>query len=254
MARVTRTCSPSGCDDTLTPIDDRELANQRGHTHELVVPPTPGLYRVQIAADDALPATLDVWATGEGTTGYAGDGIVADRTTYRPGDTARLAFGADLAAPTILLTIEHAGAVDARVIPLGSTAEGVEVAIARACARSPCALPAEPRPSLPARAARPRATANPRSTASSSDSSAAPPALSSARRARTAASSAVTAATSARISTALRRAAVARSAARPRAPDYSRSCAGDAASTASVSSSASVVRSASASAPDASCA
>jgi len=134
MARVTRTCSPSGCDDTLTPIDDRELAIHRGRTLEQVVPPTPGLYRVQIAADDALPVTLDVWATGEGTTGYAGDGIVADRTTYRPGDTARLAFGADLAEPTILLTIEHAGAVDARVIHLGSTAEGVEVAIARAWA------------------------------------------------------------------------------------------------------------------------
>ena len=134
MARVTRTCSPSGCDETLTPVDDRELAIHRGRTLEQVVPPTPGLYRVRIAADDALPVTLDVWATGEGTTGYAGDGVVADRTTYRPGDTARLAFAADLPEPTILLTIEHAGAIDARVIHLGSTAEGVEVAIARAWA------------------------------------------------------------------------------------------------------------------------
>lgn len=134
MARVTRTCSPSGCDETLTPIDDRELAIHRGRTLEQVLPPAPGLYRVRIAADDALPVTLDVWATGEGTTGYAGDGIVADRASYRPGDTARIALAADLPEPTILLTIEHAGTVDARVIHLGSTAEGIEVAIARAWA------------------------------------------------------------------------------------------------------------------------
>ncbi|HSN29725.1 MAG TPA: hypothetical protein VLT45_25735, partial [Kofleriaceae bacterium] len=134
MTRVTRTCSPSGCDDTETPIDDRELEIHRGRTLEQVLPPTPGLYRVRIAADDALPVTFDLWATGEGTTGYAGDGIVADRASYHPGDTARIALAADLPEPTILLTIEHAGAVDARVIHLGSTAEGLEVAIARAWA------------------------------------------------------------------------------------------------------------------------
>lgn len=132
MTRVTRTCTGSDCDDTETPIDDRELAIHRGRTLEQVVPPTPGLYRVRIAADDALPVAIDLWATGEGTSGYAGDGIVADRPSYRPGDTARIALAADLPEPTILLTIEHAGAVDARVIHLGSTAEGLEVAIARA--------------------------------------------------------------------------------------------------------------------------
>ena len=133
MTRVTRTCSPSGCDDTETPVDDRELEIHRGRTLEQVLPPTPGLYRVRIAADDALPVTLDLWATGDGPTGYAGDGIVADRASYRPGDTARLAIAADLPEPTILLTIEHAGAgIDARVIHLASTAEGLEVAIARA--------------------------------------------------------------------------------------------------------------------------
>ncbi|MBV8762840.1 MAG: hypothetical protein JO257_36485 [Deltaproteobacteria bacterium] len=134
MTRVTRTCTPSGCDDAETPIDDRELAIHRGRTLEQVMPPTPGLYRVRIAADDALPVTIDLWATGEGTTGYAGDGIALDRASYRPGDTARIALAADLPEPTILLTIEHAGVVDARVIHLGSTAEGLEVAIARAWA------------------------------------------------------------------------------------------------------------------------
>ncbi len=134
LTRVTRTCSASGCDDTEAPIDDRELAIHRGRTLEQVVPPTPGLYRVRIAADDALPVAFELWATGEGTTGYAGDGIVADRASYRPGDTARLALAADLPEPTILLTIEHAGTVDARVIHLGSTAEGLEIAIARAWA------------------------------------------------------------------------------------------------------------------------
>ena len=53
-----------------------------------------------------------------GSTGYAGEGVIADRATYRPGDTARLALAADLPEPTILLAIEHDGTVDARVIDL----------------------------------------------------------------------------------------------------------------------------------------
>ena len=132
MTRVERTCDPKGCEDRETPVEEREVAIARGRTLESVVPAVPGLYRVRVAADDALPVTLDLWATGEGTTGYAGDGVIADRASYRPGDTARLALAADLPEPTILLAIEHDGTVDARVIHLGSTAEGLEVAIARA--------------------------------------------------------------------------------------------------------------------------
>jgi hypothetical protein len=132
VTRVERTCDAAGCEDRESAVEAREVEIARGRTLESVVPETPGLYRVRIAADDALPVTLDLWATGEGRSGYAGDGIVADRTSYRPGDTLRLALAADLPEPTILLAIEHDGTVDARVIHLGSTAEGLEIAVARA--------------------------------------------------------------------------------------------------------------------------
>jgi len=136
VTRVERTCDPKGCEDRESPVEEREVAIARGRTLESVVPAAPGLYRVRIAADDALPVTMDLWATGEDTTGYSGDGVIADRASYHPGDTARLALAADLPEPTILLAIEHDGTVDARVIHLGSTAEGLEVAIARAWAPS----------------------------------------------------------------------------------------------------------------------
>jgi hypothetical protein len=135
LSRVERTCTARGCDDHETVLEERAAdLPERGHHVEQLAPDAPGVYRVRVSADDAMPLALDLHVTGPGETGYAGDGLVASKPVYHAGDTARLALGAELPEPTILLTLEHGGTVDARVFHLASTAEGLEIVIARSWA------------------------------------------------------------------------------------------------------------------------
>lgn len=137
LSRVERTCTLHGCDDHETVVEEREAdLPARGHHVEQLAPDAPGVYRVRVSADDAMPLAVDLHVTGPGETHYAGEGLVASKPSYRPGDTARLALGAELPEATILLTLEHDGVVDARVFHLASTAEGLEVVIARSWAPS----------------------------------------------------------------------------------------------------------------------
>jgi hypothetical protein len=137
LSRVERTCGAHGCDDRETVIDERQAdLPARGHHVEQLAPDAPGVYRLRVSADDAMPLVLDLDVTGPGETNYAGDGLVASKSTYRAGETARLALGAELPEPTILLTLEHDGVVDARVFHLATTAEGLEIVIARSWAPS----------------------------------------------------------------------------------------------------------------------
>ena len=135
LSRVERTCTLHGCDDHETVLEERpaDLPLRGSHVEQLA-PDAPGVYRVRVTADDAMPLAIDLHVTGAGETHDAGDGLVASKPVYRPGDTARLALGAELPEPTILLTLEHDGVVDARVFHLASTAEGLEVVIARSWA------------------------------------------------------------------------------------------------------------------------
>jgi uncharacterized protein YfaS (alpha-2-macroglobulin family) len=133
LARLERSCEQ--CAEQELAVLDRELdLAPRGHHVEQLLPPEPGVYRVRVTADDALPLVVDLWVTGTGETRHAGDGLIASKPLYRGGETARLAIGADLAEPTILLTLEHDGTVDARVFHLANAAEGLELVIARSWA------------------------------------------------------------------------------------------------------------------------
>lgn len=133
LTRLERTCDE--CTEQELAIVDRDVdLAARGHHVEQLLPPEPGVYRLRVTADHALPLTLDLRVTGTGETHHAGTDLVASKDIYRGGDTARLAIGADLAEPTILLTLEHDGTVDARLFHLASTAEGLELVVARSWA------------------------------------------------------------------------------------------------------------------------
>jgi len=91
--------------------------------------PGGGTYRVEARALDASGneapglATASAWAYGAGESyGPARDDALvdlhADRESYAPGDTARLAVASPFARATALLTIEREGILDARVVQL----------------------------------------------------------------------------------------------------------------------------------------
>ena len=133
LIRLERTCEQ--CAEQELAVLDREVdLAARSHDVEQLLPPDPGVYRLRVTAPDALPLVVDLWVTGTGETRHASDGLVASKDVYRGGDTARLAIGADLAEPTILLTLEHDNTVDARVFHLANAAEGLEVVVARSWA------------------------------------------------------------------------------------------------------------------------
>jgi hypothetical protein len=133
IARVLRSCST--CDEREAPLEtrDADLA-ARGRHIESFTPDAPGLYRVRVVADDAMPLVVELWGTGPGETGYAGAGVIASKPSYHAGDTARLALAGELPEPTVLLVLEHDGVIDARVLHLASTAEGLELVIAKSWA------------------------------------------------------------------------------------------------------------------------
>ena len=133
LTRLERACDQCA-EQELAVLDRDVVLAARGHDVEQLLPPEPGVYRLRVTAADALPLVLELWVTGTGETHHAGDGLVASKDVYRGGDTARLAIGADLAEPTILLTLEHDGTVDARVFHLANAAEGLELVVARSWA------------------------------------------------------------------------------------------------------------------------
>lgn len=142
LARVEHPCEQ--CAEQELAVLDREVdLVARGRRVEPLLPPEPGMYRVRVTAADALPLVVDLWVTGSGASRHAGAGLVASKPLYRAGETARLAIGADLAEPTILLTLEHDGTVDARVFHLANAARVADrrpaVHAARGCARAAAA-------------------------------------------------------------------------------------------------------------------
>jgi uncharacterized protein YfaS (alpha-2-macroglobulin family) len=110
-----------------------------GTATEKLLPKEPGDYVVKVSTVDGhgkpVVASSGLWVIGKGDAFWSGDEsarmtLVASKPSYQIGDRARLSAQAGLAAPTALVTIERDGILDARVVTLASSGEGLEVTIA----------------------------------------------------------------------------------------------------------------------------
>ncbi|MCW5802873.1 MAG: hypothetical protein KIT31_10845 [Deltaproteobacteria bacterium] len=132
------------CDTTekVALTRDVEIAAAGSHT-ERIYPNEPGEYVVKIEGKDgdgnAVAAASQIWVIGKGEAFWSGDEgdrmtLVASKTSYQVGDTARLVAQANLVKPTALVTVERDGVIEASVKRLASASEGVELKIADAWA------------------------------------------------------------------------------------------------------------------------
>lgn len=109
-----------------------------GTATERLYPKEPGDYLVRVETTDArgarVVAASDLWVIGKGEAFWSGDEsarmtLVASKASYRAGDTARLVAQTGLRTPTALVTVERDGILSARVQPMASAAEGIELAV-----------------------------------------------------------------------------------------------------------------------------
>jgi uncharacterized protein YfaS (alpha-2-macroglobulin family) len=104
-----------------------------------ILPRAPGEYLVRLTAKDGRGGTVaaadGVWVLGPGEAFWSGDEsarftLVASKTSYRPGEVARLVPRDNLGPTTALVTLERDGILDATVTPLPSASVGVKVPLA----------------------------------------------------------------------------------------------------------------------------
>jgi uncharacterized protein YfaS (alpha-2-macroglobulin family) len=101
-------------------------------------PPGPGEYALIVEGKDATgnatAAVSHLWSWGEGEASWQADSdqrfdVIADKPSYKVGDTARLLLKTTVRDATGLLTIERDGVIDRRTIKVGSGTSTVEVLI-----------------------------------------------------------------------------------------------------------------------------
>ncbi len=101
-------------------------------------PPEPGLYRIQVASTDALGNAVEtvdsVYVTGSGYAGWAMSDdssleLVPDKSSYAPGETARLLVKTPKEGLNALVTVEREGVLTRDVVHLAGTAETIEIPI-----------------------------------------------------------------------------------------------------------------------------
>jgi uncharacterized protein YfaS (alpha-2-macroglobulin family) len=95
----------------------------------------PGEYVIRVAAPgQAAVAAEMVWVMGKGEAFWSGDEgdrmtVVASKTRYRPGETARLVPQAQLPGALALLTLERDGILSYSLRTMATTGEALEVAV-----------------------------------------------------------------------------------------------------------------------------
>jgi alpha-2-macroglobulin len=103
---------------------------------ERIFPKKPGQYVVRIEATDGrgneVVSSGNVWIIGKGEAFWSGDesarmALVASKTNYKPGETARLVPRTSLKNATALITLERNGVLDAFVQRLSSSSDGIEI-------------------------------------------------------------------------------------------------------------------------------
>jgi hypothetical protein len=111
---------------------------QSGVGTERIMPRHPGEYIVRLEGKDRrgnrIAASSTVWIIGKGEAFWSGDesarmSLVANKTEYEPGETARLVARGAFGAATALVTLERDGVLETRVTRVESSGEGIEVPV-----------------------------------------------------------------------------------------------------------------------------
>jgi len=144
--RQTQACSTSGgfralssCKVVQRKVWSREVAiPATGVATERIIPREPGEYVIRLEAADArghrVAASSYVWVVGKGEAFWSGDesarmSLVASRSEYTPGQTARLVARGALSGSTALVTLERDGILEARVVRVKTSGEGIEIPV-----------------------------------------------------------------------------------------------------------------------------
>lgn len=105
---------------------------------ERIYPEKPGEYIVRIEARDSrgnkVVSSGHIWVLGKGEAFWSGDesariGLIASKSEYKSGDTARLVPRTGLKNATALVTLERNGIIEAFIKPLESSSDGIEIPI-----------------------------------------------------------------------------------------------------------------------------
>jgi len=109
-----------------------------GSGTERIMPRQPGEYIIRLEATDArgnrVAASSYVWVIGKGEAFWSGDesarmSLVASKPRYSPGETARLVARGALSGSTALVTLERDGILEARVVQVKTSGEGIEIPV-----------------------------------------------------------------------------------------------------------------------------
>ncbi|HTM22895.1 MAG TPA: MG2 domain-containing protein, partial [Kofleriaceae bacterium] len=107
-----------------------------GTATEKIMPKHPGEYVIRLETTDAhgnkVMASDWVWILGKGEAFWSGDesarmAVIASKSLYQPGETAKLVPRTDLENATALVTLERNGVLDAFTVHLAGAGEGVSV-------------------------------------------------------------------------------------------------------------------------------
>jgi uncharacterized protein YfaS (alpha-2-macroglobulin family) len=131
--------SYSTCTTKHEPIMSRDIEiPASGAGTERIVPRQPGEYVIRVETKDAKGAAVAsssyVWVLGKGEAFWSGEedarmSLIASKTGYKAGETARLVPRTSMKNPTALVTLERNGILGARVISLEDSAQGIQLPI-----------------------------------------------------------------------------------------------------------------------------
>ncbi|MCX5745401.1 MAG: MG2 domain-containing protein, partial [Proteobacteria bacterium] len=126
------------CKDTVATILEKTVTIAGKPTELEFTPPSGGNYWIEVAStddkDEAALAATALYAYGDGggsweSTDTLSFGIVADKKTYKVGDTATLLLKTDLANATGLVTIERDGVIEQRLVEITPKQKTITVPI-----------------------------------------------------------------------------------------------------------------------------
>jgi hypothetical protein len=125
------------CENKHEVVESRQIKiPASGVATERLVPKKPGDYIVRIEGKDPRGAVVSsstyLWVLGKGENFWSGDEsarmtLIASKTEYEPGETAKLVPRTGLKKPTALVTLERAGVLTAFVKEMESPYEGIRV-------------------------------------------------------------------------------------------------------------------------------
>jgi uncharacterized protein YfaS (alpha-2-macroglobulin family) len=126
------------CDDISKELERRKVTLGAAPTTLEVTPPQPGMVLISLRAPDGrgheAVASDRVWVVGNGDVSWrlnddARVPLVAGKTQYKPGETARLVAQAPLLHTTALITVERDGVIAHEVKSFTSSGQPVDLPI-----------------------------------------------------------------------------------------------------------------------------